>query len=80
MPVKGPDVTSPIFAISALGVKGGVRRRRERVVVWDFKRVVAAWIAARGPVGRSCAVKLFEVSVEGEARVWEKCASRVWVV
>lgn len=80
MPESAPDVTSPIFAIRALGVRGGVRRSRESVVVCDFRRVVAAWIAVRGPLGRSGASVevLFEI-FEGVREVW-KCARRVCVV
>ena len=42
------ELTSLIFPISADGVRGGVRRRSESVVVCDFSRVVAALTASRG--------------------------------
>ncbi len=63
MEVREPDVTSPILAMRAEGVRGGVRRRRERVVVWDFRRVVEAWIIARGLGIASSVVVGVEVGV-----------------
>lgn len=49
-------------------------------MVWDFRSVVAAWIAGRGPVGRSCGVVVEGVVVGGDAsEVW-KCERSVWVV
>jgi len=49
------------------------------VVVCDLRRVVAAWIAVRGPLGKSGAsVELFE-SFGGVREVW-KCVRRVCVV
>ena len=36
------------FAMKAEGVRGGVKRRREMVVVCDFRRVVEAVITERG--------------------------------
>lgn len=59
-------------------MKGGVSRRSESVVVYDFKRVVATWMAVRGPFGRSGASMLV-AELEGE-RVFWKCARRVLVV
>lgn len=79
MPESAPDVTSPIFAIRALGVRGGVRRSSESVVVCDFRRVVAAWIAVRGPLGRSGASVEVFASFEGVREVW-KWVRRVCVV
>jgi hypothetical protein len=34
--------------LRAEGLRGGVRRRRERVVVWDFRRVVVVLRVVRG--------------------------------
>lgn len=66
--------------MSALGVRGGVRSSRESVVVCDFRRVVAAWMAVSGPLGRSGAsLLLVDLSVGGAREVW-KCARRVCVV
>ena len=82
MPESAPEVTSPILAMSALGVKGGVRSSSESVVVCDFRRVVAAWMAVSGPLGRSGASLLLLVEalfVGGAREVW-KCARRVCVV
>lgn len=58
-------------------MRGGVRRSRENVVVCDFRRVVAAWMAVRGrALGRSeVSAGVFE-SFEGVREVW-KCARRV---
>lgn len=74
-------MTSPILLISALGVRGGVRRRRESVVVWDLRSVVAAEMAGRGPVGRSWGpereVEVVVGVVVSEEEKWE---SRDWVV
>lgn len=48
MLLSTPELTSPIFAITAEGVRGGVMRRRERVVVWDLRSVVVALTASMG--------------------------------
>jgi hypothetical protein len=48
MPLRGPEVTSFSFVMRAEGVRGGVRRRRERVVVCDFRSVVLAVMTERG--------------------------------
>lgn len=87
-PESAPEETSPIFEIRALGVRGGVRSRRDKVVVCDFRRVVAAWMAAMG-LGMSCAALVagvevavvveFGLEVEGASEDW-KCERRVCVV
>ena len=83
MPESAPEDTSPIFSIKALGVKGGVSKRSERVVVCDLRSVVAAWMAVSGPFGRSEAsarvLVVFSVEGEGAREVW-KWVRRVWVV
>ena len=67
--------------MSALGVRGGVRSSKESVVVCDFRRVVAAWMAVSGPLGRSGASLLLveDLFVGGAREIW-KCARRVCVV
>ena len=45
---SGPEVTSPIFAIIAEGVRGGLMRRRDSVVVCDLRSLVEALITSRG--------------------------------
>jgi hypothetical protein len=82
MPLSAPELTSPIFVISALGVRGGVSRRSESVVVCDLRSVVAAWMAVRGPLGRSAGAMLESAAAgvfEGVREVW-KCVRRVCVV
>jgi hypothetical protein len=80
IPLSAPEDTSPIFAISAEGVRGGLMSRRESVVVCDFKSVVAEWTTAMG-FGRvlveSCDPD--EAVVEGAREDW-KCVRRACVV
>jgi hypothetical protein len=47
-PLSTFELASPIFVISAEGVRGGVRRRSESVVVWDFSSVVQAFVTSSG--------------------------------
>lgn len=48
MPLSAPELTSPILVMSAEGVRGGVRRSSERVVVCDLSSFVEALTTSRG--------------------------------
>lgn len=80
MPLNAPEVTSPILITSAEGVRGGLIRRSERVVVCDLSSVVEALMASRG-FGSSVAVVWLSEGVaadEGARDDW-KCVRRVRV-
>jgi len=78
-PVSGPELTSPILDVMADGVKGGVSRRSESVVVCDFSSVVHAFTRSRRP-GASVVPAVEGVAgAVGASDDW-KCARRVWVV
>jgi hypothetical protein len=55
MLLNTPALTSPILLISAEGVRGGLMRRSERVVVWERRRVTVAFMTSSG-LGRSADV------------------------
>jgi hypothetical protein len=84
MTVRAPVLTSPIFCITAEGVRGGVRRRRERVVVCERRRVVVAFIVSGGfGVGVvGVGEEGVEVRADREEAVREdwKCVRRFWEV
>lgn len=83
MLLRTPEVTSAILEIMAEGVRGGVRRRRESVVVCDLRSVVVDFITSRGFVVSFDEEELataFEEEEEEGAREFWKCAKRPWVL
>ena len=85
MAARQPALTSPILRLMAGALRGGVRRRSERVVVWDFSSVAVVRAASRGfVVGAEDVFEDEEVDVDGVegwgAREDWKCERRVCVV
>lgn len=86
MAARQPALTSPILRLMAGALRGGVRRRSERVVVWDFSSVAVVRAASRGFVvgAEDVFEEGEEVDVDGVegwgAREDWKCERRVCVV
>ena len=80
MPFSGPELTSPIFAMMAEGVRGGFMRRSDSVVVCDFRSVVDALMTSRGFAISDAEASGFEVvSLLGAREEW-KCVRSACVV
>ena len=77
--LRTPELTSPIFVIIAEGVRGGVKRRSESVVVCDLRSVVVILTISSG-VASAVELGSVESAFDVAAREDWKCASSVCVV